>query len=232
MNCPNCNAELPENARICSECGTQISTPSGISVEQEVGSVEGEVVGAVLGEDPAGKGGRIDVDQDIEKVEDGGAVVGAIVGAEDSHIHVGGTQEYGDVVEGDVVEGDQIQVGDISNSSAVAIGRGAQASVSQGLGGDDLVKLFAPIYQQIEARPEDPDVDKAELKETVQKIQKETAKGDAGNPNKVERWLKTVALMADDILGVTVTSLTNPAAGVAAVIRKIAQKVKEEAAET
>jgi hypothetical protein len=136
----------------------------------------------------------------------------------------------GDEVHGDKVGGDKITVGDISGSSGVAIGRGAQATVTQELGGEDIAKLFAEIYKQIEARPEDPDVDKEELTETVQKVQEEANKGEEANPKKVERWLKFLGSMAPDILDVTVACLTNPAAGVATVIRKVAEKAKEEIA--
>ncbi|MEJ2265389.1 MAG: hypothetical protein P8X95_18240 [Anaerolineales bacterium] len=130
---------------------------------------------------------------------------------------------------GDKVGGDKITVGDISGSTGVAIGRGAQATVTQGLGGEDIARLFAEIYQQIEARPEDPDVDKEELTETVQKVQEEAAKGEEANPNKVERWLRFLGSMAPDILDVTVACLTNPVAGVATAIRKIAEKAQAEA---
>jgi hypothetical protein len=142
---------------------------------------------------------------------------------------VQGDEVHGDKVMGDKVGGDKITVGDISGSTGVAIGRGAQATVTQGLGGDEIASLFAEIYQQIEARPEDPDVDKEELTETVQKVQEEAAKGEEANPNKVERWLKFLSDMAPDILNVTVACLTNPVAGVATAIRKIAEKAKAEA---
>jgi hypothetical protein len=98
-----------------------------------------------------------------------------------------------------------------------------------GATGDELARLFAGVYRQIEARPEDPDVDKAELAETVQKIEQEAAKGDEANPTKTERWLRFLGQMAPDILDVTVACLTSPIAGVATVIRKIAEKAKEEA---
>ena len=157
-------------------------------------------------------------DKDRGNVNTGG---GDFVGR-DKHIH-------GDEVHGDKVGWEKITVGDISGSTGVAIGRGAQATVTQGLGGDELAKLFATVYRRIEARPEDPDVDKAELTNTIQQIQTEVAKGEAANPNKVERWLKTLAGMADDIFEVTVACLASPAAGVATVIRKVVEKAKAEA---
>jgi uncharacterized caspase-like protein len=145
---------------------------------------------------------------------------------------VQGDEIHGDKVMGDKVGGDRITVGDISGSTGVAIGRGAQATVTRhGLGGDEIASLFAAVYQQIEARPEDPDLDKEELTETVQIIQREAAKGEAANPNKVARWLKTLAPMASDIFDMTVACLMSSVAGIAIVIRKVAEKAKEEAAQ-
>ena len=93
----------------------------------------------------------------------------------------------------------------------------------------DLTTLFEAIQQQIKDRPEDSNVDKEEISDEVKRIGQEAAKGDEANPKKVERWLSNLAGMAPDILEVTVASLTNPAAGVATVIRKIAEKAREEA---
>jgi hypothetical protein len=134
----------------------------------------------------------------------------------------------GDEVRGDRVGGDKITVGDISGSTGVAIGRGAQSHVTQGASAEALAKLFADVYQKIDARPEDPDVDKEELTETVQKIETEAAKGEQANPRKVERWLRFLVGMADDVAQVTAACLVHPAAGVAAVIRMVAQRAKEE----
>lgn len=136
---------------------------------------------------------------------------------------------HGDEVRGDKVSGDKITVGNISGDGAVAIGRGAEATANQGVGGADLTALFQAIYRQIETRPADPNVDKEEVTGTVQKIEQETAKGEQANLTKVERWLGHLAEMAPDILEVTVATLTNPAAGVATVIRKIAEKARPEA---
>ena len=125
--------------------------------------------------------------------------------------------------------GDTISVSGIQDSN-VAVGRGASVTVTQGLTGEDLSKLFTQIYQKIEARPPAPDVDREELQGTVQDIEKEVQKGEGANPNKIERWLKTLASIAPDILEVTLATLTNPAAGIATVIRKVAEKARQEAA--
>jgi hypothetical protein len=163
----------------------------------------------------------------------GGAYIGGSVTVSggdfvgrDKVVH--GDEVHGDKVGGDKVEGDKITVGDVSGTG-IAIGRGAQAAVTQGLGGQDIATLFAAVYQQIETRPEDPDVDKAELTETVQKVEAEAAKGEEASPKRIERWLKYLGSMAPDVLDVTVACLTNPVAGVATVIRKIAEKAKGQA---
>ena len=118
------------------------------------------------------------------------------------------------------VSGDRISVGNITGSKGIAIGRQAQATVTEtGIGGNDLAQLFAAAYRQVDARPEHPDVDKVEIKQTVAKIQEEVAKGEQANPTKLQRWLKTLADVAPDVLDVTLTSLTNPALGVAKAVR-------------
>jgi hypothetical protein len=126
------------------------------------------------------------------------------------------------------IGGDRISVGNITDSKGVAIGREAQATVTEGIGGGELALLFAPVYRQIQDRPADSDVDKEELSETVKKIEAESARGEDANPNRVERWLKYVALMAPDIFDVVAATLLNPAAGVAAVIRKVVEKAQEQ----
>jgi hypothetical protein len=133
--------------------------------------------------------------------------------------------------DGDKISGDKTVTTTVgAGSTGVAIGQGATATGSQGLSGADLAALFAQIRLQIEERPEDPNVEKEELVDTVDKVEQEVVKGDQANTSKVSRWLGNLADMAPDIFEVTVATLTNPAAGVATVISKIAQKAKEEAA--
>ncbi|HDQ72936.1 MAG TPA: hypothetical protein ENN19_12695 [Chloroflexi bacterium] len=126
---------------------------------------------------------------------------------------------------GSFVGRDSVQITGDGN----VIGDGSHATVTktQGVSGEALARLFDRVYRKIESRPPDADVDKAELTETVEKIQAEVAKGEEANPNKVRRWLETLGLMADDIVEVTVACLLNPAAGVATVIRKVAEKARK-----
>ncbi len=107
------------------------------------------------------------------------------------------------------------------------VGRDKISSSQTGLDQEGLEKLladFSRIKLQIEQRPEDQDVDKEELHELVENIEQEVVKGEAANPNKVERWLRFLAELADDVFQITAASLTHPVSGVAKAIQKIAQR--------
>lgn len=116
---------------------------------------------------------------------------------------------------GDVVGRDKIN----TTTTTTTAGVNAAALV-------ELIKAFKEIDRKIDARPENRDVDKDELKETVNKIQEEAKKGEQANPNKIERWLKSLLGMADDIFQVTAATLTNPELGIGTAVRLIAEKAQ------
>lgn len=93
-----------------------------------------------------------------------------------------------------------------------------------------LDEAFRAIWQKIETRPEDPAVEKEEIQDTVKRIEVETRKGDAANPDRLERLLLTLGGMADDIFQVVAATLTSPALGIAKVVQLVAKKAKEEQA--
>ena len=111
------------------------------------------------------------------------------------------------------------------------VGRDKITTTTHGIGAEGLAELsrqFAQIKKQIEERPADPQVEKDELRETVERIEREVRKGEAADPGKVERWLRFLAEMADDVFRVTVAALSHPAAGVAKAVQLIAQRAREE----
>jgi len=75
MLCTNCKTQLPENAKFCPNCSTPVPNDAGQQMQQ-------------------------DIRQKVDAVEESGAVVGTIAGGE-GPVHVGGQQQYGDVVHGD-----------------------------------------------------------------------------------------------------------------------------------
>ena len=134
----------------------------------------------------------------------------------------------GDEASANIIAGDKITVGNISDSTA-AIGRKAQVIIGRATADDRIAEIFSSIYKQIEARPTHPDVEREEITATVKQIESEVVIGEKANPKKLGRWLKTLGMMAPDILDVTAATLANPAAGIARVIQKVAIKVNEDA---
>ena len=88
----------------------------------------------------------------------------------------------------------------------------------------ELATQFALIQQQIDQRAEST-VNKTELKDIVERIEQEVSKGETADSNKVERWLRLLALVADDVFQITVATLAHPATGVAKAIQSIAREV-------
>jgi hypothetical protein len=149
---------------------------------------------------------------------------------------VGGSKTINQQAGGDIVgrdkitniqHDDSIKVGPISNSTGIAIGHGAQASVTQGVSGADLATLFAGIYHKIDDRPDDPNVDKEDVKYKVGRIEQEVQKQDSASEPKLQGWLGELASMAPDIFDVTVAALAGPTAAVSTIIKKVADKAKQ-----
>ncbi len=134
-------------------------------------------------------------------------------------------------IAGDNVTGDKISVGSISGSTGVAIGRGSSATVNQGADAAELAKVFADMFSQLDALKAKgvPETDIADAKETVEAVKEEAAKGDKADEGVITKHLRNIARMGPDILDVVTASLTNPVAGVAVVVKKIAAKARADA---
>jgi hypothetical protein len=90
--------------------------------------------------------------------------------------------------------------------------------------------LFEKIYERARELPENPDIDKNELLDTLKKIEEEVKKGEDAYPNKVERWLLDLGILSDDIFQATTAILTNQALNFGTGIRLIAQRARKEQA--
>lgn len=93
-----------------------------------------------------------------------------------------------------------------------------------------ITELFREIYRAIERLPSDSDVDRNKIKDMIAEIEAEVKKGRAASSGKLEGLLKTLRQMAPDIFEVTVTTWSNPVAGVGMVLKKVADKAKENTA--
>lgn len=135
-------------------------------------------------------------------------------------------------VTGNIVGGGIHHHGNVANIGAGAqIGQFAQGNnITQthveNASAQELANAFQTVYQAIDTRADDANVDKSDIKDTAKKIETEAAKGEAANPVKIENWLKFLKSIAPDILEVTAAALLNPLAGVATAIKKVAEKAR------
>lgn len=211
MKCHICKSELPTKAKFCIECGSAVSAETNISVKQEVGKVKGKVVGQVLDDDKLPVGLKSTTTQKVNNVESGGVVVGASIG---DGQQIGGQRQYGD----------SIHVGDIKDSSNVAIGKGNRISVTHGISAEAIAKAFAPLLQAVQAKAESPE--KVIAQTAVQGLEAEASKGEEAQEGNVQKWIDILGNMAPDIWEVAVDTFTNPVKGLSTVFKKVAEKAK------
>ena len=95
----------------------------------------------------------------------------------------------------------------------------------------EMESLFKRARKRVKTRPEDPKVDKEKLESQVKKIEVEAAKGQAADKTKLERWVRTLAKMAPDVLEVMAASLAGPVAGFSLVFKKIVERARAMPAE-
>jgi hypothetical protein len=121
-----------------------------------------------------------------------------------NQFHVYGDIVHGDKVSGDKVNGDKITVGDISGSTGVAIGSGASANVhtQQGLAGDELNQLFAPLLAEV-ARHDPVSVPQ------VQALKAEVEKGEEADDEKMADLISEIAEAAPSVVESIVNLFTN-----------------------
>jgi hypothetical protein len=165
-----------------------------------------------------------DKDEREEKEKKGGISV-SIGGG------VGGDVDIaeGDIIKGDKVEGDKISVGNISDSEGVAIGRGASVSITKGADAEAIAKVFAQIIADLDRLKDANPDDISDAKDVVEEIKAEAEKGEGADETFLHKRFRSIARMGPDILDVVTATLINPAAGVAVVVRKIAEKAREDA---
>jgi hypothetical protein len=105
-------------------------------------------------------------------------------------------------------------------------------TTNTGLSGAEIADLFKSIYLQIDGKSSLPLRDKEDLKADVKDVEAETAKvarGQKPDESFLERRLRSIKRMAPDILDVIAGTFASPTLGAATVIRKIVDRVKQEA---
>jgi len=163
MLCPKCNKKLAGEFKFCPSCGAELDTPI-IKVDQDIGTVRGDVTGTILGGGATAGGISASTKQKVDTVEDGGTVVGTILGSDDTNVHIGGQQKYGDIVKGDKREVDtqggayiggsvDISGGDFVGRDKVVHGGESNAGANKSQRDTILNNLFAPVLEVTQSAP-------------------------------------------------------------------------------
>jgi hypothetical protein len=128
--------------------------------------------------------------------------------------------------------------GDVGPGSAIGAGASVQAD---NIAGRDLYvgaqteqpqDVFVHIYQVIEKTTFADEKTAKTVNDAVEVIQTENEKGDQANETSLKFSLNMLAQMAPDIWDVVVSTLANPVLGISTVVNKIAQKAKQERADS
>lgn len=109
-----------------------------------------------------------------------------------------------------IVHGDQITMGDVSGAG-IAIGRGAQSNVTQGLSPRDLEPLFAPLLAVVAQRA--PSDKQAAAVQQVQEIKAEVAKGKQADDGRIGKLIDSLVGMVPGAVGSVASVFATPILG-------------------
>ncbi len=142
----------------------------------------------------------------------------------DSGLHISGSVS---VNHGDFVAGDKNVIAGQGN--VIATGGQQDASITTGGRNDgvDAEKLFAQLLERIDERPNTSAEDKDDLKANVAEIRAEAGKGKDADEGFVARRIRNIQRIAPDIADVVLSTIANPAAGLAMVAKKIAERAQK-----
>lgn len=131
--------------------------------------------------------------------------------------------------------GDTITVGNITDSTGIAIGRGHHINITRGISAQDLQKLFDDIKIQTTAsipgahRGNEVDQILIAVQEAIWEAEGQVTQGNSPDEIYLRRQLKELGRITPDILLVVAATLANPLAGLSQAVQKIVQKVADEA---
>jgi hypothetical protein len=85
-------------------------------------------------------------------------------------------------------------------------------------------KLIESLLKQIDQRPNTPPEDVDDLKNNVQEFKAEADKGEQADDSFLARRLRNIKRIAPDIGEVLIATVTNPVAGFAMIVKKVAER--------
>ncbi len=135
---------------------------------------------------------------------------------------------HGDFIAGDknvkVDKGGMFVGGDVKGSNLVT---GDHDSVGNQITTREA--LFTELIKKIDQRPDTPPEDKEDLKANVTEIKAEAAKGEKADESFLLRRLRNIERIAPDIADVVLATISNPAAGFAMIVKKVAERARKTA---
>lgn len=214
MQCAHCQSRLPAKAKFCPHCGIAISARIHVETNQDIGTVEGKVVGNILGDKEKPASLHSTSTQKVNRVQPGGTVIGTTVG---EHAQIGGERHYGNII-----QGDNIEIGNVTKSTGVGIGKNAQGRVNQGVLPEEIVDAFANLLELARDMPEG--TERKTAQSTLENLESEAAKGEQADESKVDGWFSSLAQLAPDIWEVAIDTFINPLKGLSTVFKKVAER--------
>jgi hypothetical protein len=154
----------------------------------------------------------------------------SIVASGDRSVAVGGNITGSTIItgDGDTMGNNNIRVGDISNSTGVAIGQGARSMVNiqNASSPEAIASAFAKLYRVVQAMPDG--INKQDAEDAVAKLEAEAKKGDRADEQRVTRLFLFLSETGRDAIEVAVATFINPILGISTVFQKVSQKAKEK----
>lgn len=202
---------------------------------RRLGLANRDAVGAIAGHDVVYNIQQQSVQQQVESVGEGGVVAGTVTGGSGT-LTVGGQHYHGDRVDtgggaffGSVRAGGNVIGGDQVGGDQITVSGDAYLGQSPGTGRPEGAATFQEVLDRIARRPPDPNIDAEEIRETVDRVREEVARGEAANAVKVERWLKQLVDLTPDVAALALRWLVNPATEAEAGIVAVAQRLQTRA---
>jgi hypothetical protein len=137
-----------------------------------------------------------------------------------------GTLTMGDIISGgqtrnvENVQGDKITVGDIHDSTGLAIGRDAAATVTEAAATPAPAGPLAAVYRQIVASGAAP-AEKDFATKLTTLIEAEVARGTAADGARITAWLGALGASAPEIRAAVIACLLDPATALPPTVRAV-----------
>jgi hypothetical protein len=122
--------------------------------------------------------------------------------------------------------GDNVSVQTSGNNQNIIVGD--NSSITNGLTGAEVAKLFEDIFRRIDQQNRS-ETDKQEIRETVELIQDEVSKGEKANEKTLTAFFRSLQKIAPDILDVVLAAAADPILAASVIARKVADKIKADA---